>query len=56
MSSIFQQHLEQFKEEEQQKLNEREVWKTLIEVLLKLDNLEKRVDYLEGKVEGKENG
>ena len=54
MSSIFQQHLEQFEEEEQQKLNEREVWKTLIEVLLKLDELEKRIDYLEGKGE-KEN-
>lgn len=50
MNSIFQQHLEQFEEEEQQKLNEREVWKTLIEVLLKLDSLEKRLDYLEGEV------
>lgn len=56
MSSIFQQHLEQFEKEEQQEINEREIWKLLIEVLLKLDTLEKRVDYLEGKVEGKENG
>lgn len=47
MSSIFQQYWEQFEEEEQQKLNEREVWKTLIEVLIHLDELEKRVQYLE---------
>lgn len=47
MSSIFQQHLENFEEEEQKKLNEREVWKTLIEVLIKLDDLEKRIEYLE---------
>lgn len=56
MSSIFQQHLEQFEEEEQQKLNEQEIWKLLVEVLLKLDELEKRVDYLEGRVEVKGNG
>ena len=54
MSSIFQQHLEQFEEEEQQKLNEREVWKTLIEVLIKLDELEERVLYLEWKNTEKE--
>lgn len=33
--------------EDIEKLNEREVWKTLIEVLIHLDELEKRVQYLE---------
>lgn len=32
---------------EKEKLNEREVWKTLIEVLIKLDDIEKRIEYLE---------
>ena len=56
MSSIFQQHLEEFQKEEQNAFNERELWKTLIEVLLKLDSLEKRLDYLEGREGEKENG